>query len=292
VLLFRAVDLTPDDVRPRTGLTLQGAAAPAGAADPFAPLPPGIAAGTRLTWTGQVYWPSDRPLAVALRAAQPTVVQVGHAPPLVASGDGAPVDATLTLPRGWQPIRIEETAGGARALQLQLGGDGAAQTLSRWQLRPDGERQGLTAIYTIPTFTEAKEAVAMLDPQINAFLVEGFLVEQRLPSARVRTPFSVVWRGALRVDTPGSYRFDAVGSGPYRAVLDGEPLFAVDAVVPERPEGAQAERHLAAGLHPIEVHFASPTLAHTTRRIFQLFWTPPGGTRVLIPPTHLVPAED
>jgi hypothetical protein len=285
-LLFRAVDLTPEDVRPRTGLTLQGAAAPPGAVDPFAPLP-GIAAGTRLTWTGQVYWPSDRPLGVGLRAAQPTVVQVGDAPPLVASGDGTPVDAILTLPRGWQPIRIEETAGAARALELQLGGDGPAQTLSRWQLRPDGERQGLRATYTIPTFTEARETVAMLDPQINAFLVE-----QRFPSARVRTPFRVEWRGALRVDTPGTYRFDAVGSGPYRAVLDGEPLFAVDAVVPERPEGAQAERSLVAGLHPIEVHFASPMLAHTTRRIFQLFWTPPGGTRALIPPTHLVPAED
>ncbi|MFN8643662.1 MAG: hypothetical protein U0802_19130 [Candidatus Binatia bacterium] len=55
-----------------------------------------------------------------------------------------------------------------------------------------------------------------------------FCIEQRLPSARVRTPFNAEWRGALRVDTPGTYRFDAIGSGPFRAVLDGEPLFAVD----------------------------------------------------------------
>ncbi|MFN8643663.1 MAG: hypothetical protein U0802_19135 [Candidatus Binatia bacterium] len=32
--------------------------------------------------------------------------------------------------------------------------------------------------------------------------------------------------------------------------------------------------------------FASPRLANTTRRIFQLFWTPPGGARQLIPPTQ------
>lgn len=287
-LFFRTVDLTPDDVRARTGLTLHAGAEapPAVAVDPFAPRPADLAAGTPLIWTGQVYWPSDRPLGVELRAATPTIVRIGDAPPLVSRGDDAPASATLRLPRGWQPIRIEDTADAARALQLRLSGEGPPRELSRWQLRPDAERQGLAATYTIPTLAGGSEAVAMLDPQINAYVIE-----QRLAAPRVRSPFSVVWRGALRVDAPGTYGFDVVASGPFRAVLDGEPLFAADAVAPDQPAEATAERTLTAGLHPIEVRFASPTLAHTTRRIFQLFWTPPGGTRALIPPTNLVPPE-
>ena len=88
----------------------------------------------------------------------------------------------------------------------------------------------------------------------------------------------------------GEYRFDAVGSGPFRALIDGQPLFAVDDVVPEQPAEKSATRTLTPGLHPIEVTFESPKLAQTTRRIFQLSWTPPGGQRQLIPPTNLVPA--
>ena len=273
-LFFRAVDLTADQVRARTGLSLAVDGAAPVIADPFAP-PAG--AGRRV-WSGQIYWPSDRPLPLEALADLPASVRIADQPPLEAGG-GRPVTATLELPRGWQPIRIED-AGDSR-LRLTIGSDSGPQPVTRWQLRPDAERQGLNAVYTLAD----TGTVEMLDPQINAFVVE-----QRMPAtARVRTPFSAVWRGALRVDTPGTYAFDAVGSGPYRVLLDGQPLFAVDQVVPEQPEEEKAERQLEAGLHPIEVHFESPKLAHTTRRIFQLYWTPPGGERQLIPPTNLVP---
>ena len=126
----------------------------------------------------------------------------------------------------------------------------------------------------------------MLDPQINAFVIE-----QRMREGRVRTPFRAVWRGALRVDRAGTYGFGAVASGPFRVVLDGQPLLAADAVVPEQPAEPKTERALEPGLHPLEVTFDSAQLAHTTRRIFQLFWMPPGGERQLIPPTSLVPPE-
>ena len=273
-LFFRAVDLTADQVRARTGLTLATDGAAPTVGDPFAP----PAGSGRRTWSGQIYWHSDRPLEIEVVADQPTSVQIADQAP-IAAGGGQPVTATLELPRGWQPIRIEDS--GDSHLRVALSNDGPQRSLSRWQLRPDSERQGLNAVYTLAD----TRTVAMLDPQINAFVVE-----QRMPpTARVRTPFSAVWRGQLRVDTPGTYSFDAVGSGPYRVALDGQPLFAVDQVVPEQPEERRGERQLDAGLHPIEVHFESPKLAHTTRRIFQLFWTPPGGERQLIPPTHLVP---
>jgi hypothetical protein len=280
-LFFRAVDLTPEDVRRRTGLTL--ATAPGGAvpgpSDPFAALPPDIPADAELTWTGQIYWPSARTLGLQLQAAAPTTVRIGDAPPVVTAGGAQTARALLTLPRGWQPIRIEQRNRAGRSLRLELSGDGPPRTIARTDLRPDGERQGLAATYTV-----GRETIEVLDPEINAFVIE-----QRQPEARVKTPFRAVWRGALRVDRAGIYRFDAVGSGPFRAVLDGELLFAVDAVVPDQPEKAAASRALDPGRHSIEVTFDSPQLAHTTRRIFQLFWTPPDGERQIVPPTNLVP---
>lgn len=284
-LFFRAVDLTPEDVRRRTGLALttDPGGPVADPSDPFAPLPPTVAADAQLTWSGQIYWPSARPVGVQLRAAGPTRVRIGTAAPLGTDGGADATLATITQPRGWQPIRIEQRNAADRALSLVLTRDDTAETVTRAMLRPDSVREGLAATYTV-----GGETLSMLDPTVDAYAIE-----QRLPpTAEVRTPFRAVWRGALRVDDAGTYGFDAVGSGPFRVVLDGRPLFAVDAVVPEQPERAAAERPLEAGLHPLEVTFDSPQLPLTTRRIFQLFWTPPGGERQLIPPSHLVPPAE
>src|SRR5262249_7286800 len=85
--------------------------------------------------------------------------------------------------------------------------------------------------------------------------------------------------------------FEAIGSGPFAVRLDGQPLVASAPQVPDEPVSAAAARQLSAGEHPIEVEYDSSQPAHTTRRIFQLFWTPPGGTQQLISPTTFVRRE-
>ena len=88
---------------------------------------------------------------------------------------------------------------------------------------------------------------------------------------------------------PDSYRFEAIGSGPYTVRLDGKPLFSMSPEAPEQPARSIAERSLDPGLHPIEADFDSTRRAHTSRRVLQLFWTPPGGQQELIPPGNFVP---
>ncbi len=283
--VFRTVLLTPDDVRARTGLALaarrpDGGTTEVGRADPFAPLdaPPDT---IRLLWSGSIYWPVDRPLPVTVEAGQATVVTLGDTPPIIVPSAGA-LTSTITLARGWQPVRIEEAAAPQRRLRITLGPPGA-KPLSRWDFRPDTTPEGLIARYR----RGDGKSVHAVDPQLDAFAVEDrFPPESEL---LVRMPFTVSWRGALRVETPGRYEFEALGSGPYAVRLDGAPLFAATPSTPEQGAMSRAQRQLEPGLHPIAVDFDSTKPAHTTRRMFQLFWTPPGGAKQLIPPTNFVP---
>lgn len=282
-LFFRAVELAPDEVRARNCLILSaqradGSSVVLGCADPFAEdltIPPDA---VRLSWTGNVYWERERTAGVTVDPAHHTSVTIGDGA-AVASEGGKSKPVSLQLPRGWQPIRIEETAAAHRALKISI----ASVPLTRWSFRPESAREGLNATYT----REDGSTVAALDPQLNAFAVEDrFPPESEL---LVRTPFTASWRGALNVETAGTYQFEALGSGPYSVQLDGAELFASAPSAPEQPAMARAARTLAPGLHPIAVEFDSRKKAHTTRRVFQLFWTPPGGTKQLIPPNRFVP---
>jgi hypothetical protein len=283
---FRAMVLDPGAVRARTGLRLtaqrsDGGTADLGRADPFSERIDPPADATRLVWNGRVYWPTDQPLPVTVDAGQPTVVAVGDATPVAADG-GRPALATITLPRGWQPLRIEETVAAQRRLAIALG-PGAAEPLTGWNLRPESGREGLLATYV----RGDGSVVQAVDPQLNAFAVEDRFPPQS--DLLVRMPFKATWRGALRVDTPGTYEFEALGTGPYAVRLDDAPLFTTAPAMPEQPALARASRPLAPGLHPIAAEFDSTKASHTTRRLFQLFWKPPGGVQQLIPPTNFVP---
>jgi len=289
-MFFRTITLTPDDVRARTGLALtakraDGSSVEVGRADPFAEhveAPPDAA---RLSWSGAVYWPTDRPQEVIVDADQSTTLTLGAAPPIVAGGSG-PVSALVTLRRGWQPVHIEEPARPRRRLAIALVENRSQVPLTGWAFRPDTAREGLLATYTRPDGT----SVSAVDPQLNAFAVEDRFEPPN--DLLIRMPFTATWRGALRVDTPGTYQFEALGSGPYTVRLDGQTLLTGAPAEPEQPALSQQARQLDAGRHPIEVDFDSTKPAHTTRRMFQLFWTPPGGTKQLIPPTNFVLPEN
>jgi 4-amino-4-deoxy-L-arabinose transferase-like glycosyltransferase len=283
--IFRAVVVTPDDARQGTGLALvaqrrDGSTSAAATGDPFAE--PAPADAERLLWSGSIYWPTDQPLAVTVNAAQPTAITFGDG--ITVRADGAQAaTAMVSMPRGWQPVRIEEAAAAQRRLAIALGPGAASRSLTRWDFRPQTTREGLVATY----LRGDGSTVHAIDPQLDAFAVED-----RFPpdgELLARTPFTATWRGALRVELPGAYDFEGIGSGPYAVRLDGAPLLAATPQAPEEPAASRATRTLAAGLHPIEVEFDSTKASHTTRRLFQLFWTPPGGSKRLIPPANFVP---
>jgi len=285
--IFRSVIVQPEEARRRTGLSAtaqraDGSTTGLAESDPFVAriqLPPGI---DRVAWRGRVYWPYPRPLAVTVAAGQPSTIRFGDAPPIVADGLG-PSTGTITLPRGWQPVEIVEAAAPRRRFAITLAMPTGNLDLTRWDFRPESAAEGLVGRYVLQDAT----SIHAIDPQLNAFAVEDRFAADDNPL--VRMPFRATWRGALRIDTAGAYSFEAVSSGPYQVQLDGAPLLADAPEKPEEPKTTPVEKTLSAGLHPIAVDFDSTKSAHTTRRLFQLFWTPPGGTKQLIPPTNFVP---
>jgi len=84
-------------------------------------------------------------------------------------------------------------------------------------------------------------------------------------------PFVARWRGKLRADVAGSYRFELRSSGEATLRIDGQSVS--DAVT------------LGAGLHDVEIRYAPPA----GRARLELYWTPPSGERTIVPPTVLVP---
>src|SRR4030095_1190774 len=132
--------------------------------------------------------------------------------------------ASRKRPRGTRRSRIEKPAAAHRALKISI----ASVPLTRWSFRPESAREGLNATYT----REDGSTVAALDPQLHAFAVEDrFPPESEL---LVRMPFTASWRGALNVETAGTYQFEALGSGPYSVQLDGAELFVSAPSAPEQ----------------------------------------------------------
>jgi hypothetical protein len=287
-VVFRMLRLDPNEVAHRMGLRLnvldhQGTLVSTTIADPFAASLPLAAAAERLRWTGSVYWPTDRPVTLRIRSKGPATLRVDDAITLELSAPGSK-DIAVALPRGWHPLSIEEQAR-PRGLSISL--QGARHALTRWDLRPDDIAEGLAAVYE----RGGTPILRSIDPQLNSFAVEALRpLDGTMTYTPLATmPFSVSWSGTLRVTRSGPYEFGAVGSGPYSVVLDDVPLLEATNVVPEAPRVTHAARDLSDGAHALTAHWDSTRAAHTTRRIFQVYWRPPGGESELIPPSSLAP---
>lgn len=144
---------------------------------------------------------------------------------------------------------------------------------------------GLTATYE----RDQQVVLERLDPQLNFFTVETYFLRPRRLS--IQAPFRARWRGALRIEAAGSYGFEVAGSGPFRVDFGSERVCELDAVVPEEPQTCRFERQLESGTVPIAVRWDALPTEGSVRMMLQMYWTPPGAGRELVPPDRFVPAE-
>jgi hypothetical protein len=285
-VLFRMLRLTPEDIAARSGLQLDAVdvngALSTMFADPFTAEPPLPADVQRVHWGGQVYWPTDAPLTIRVEANGPVAARLGG----TQITPGAKTETSLKVARGWQPISIDAEGRGPHTLTMIVRGGSRSRPLTRADVTPRSTRQGLLATYE----REGQPILRVIDPQLNVF-AEEFLYRGTDPLNEliVHMPFTASWEGSLLVTTPGTYELEAVGTGAYSIRLDGEVVFDVpDAKRPDPPP-VRASRTLSAGLHPLVAHWECVKHQYATRRLLQLYWTPPGGQRALISPPHFVP---
>jgi hypothetical protein len=289
-LRFRELRLTPEDVAAQNGLQLtvydnSNAVVAQRTGDPFASTVAVPTSAARLEWRGRIYWPTDRPVTLAVQVKQPTEVHLADAPVVQVTPPAANV--ALTLPRGWQPLSITEPASGERALSMVFRYADVTRPVTAWDLNSNPAQEGLTAVYE----RDGRPVLQVIDPQLNAFAFTEEPVFVGANAPMVRVPFSATWSGALRITTPGTYRFEAQGTGTYSVRFDDTDLVEAThgSVRGYGDRGVFAERGLAAGLHRIEARWTCNKPAQGLRRVFQLYWTPPGGERELIPPPSFVP---
>ena len=98
-------------------------------------------------------------------------------------------------------------------------------------------------------------------------------------------PYTVEWTGKLRAPVTGTYAFGLESIDDSWLYLDGGRRPVVEAHTPN--QYAEARINLTAGLHDIRVRFLDKSgYSH-----INLFWTPPGGSREIVPSERLFPPQ-
>jgi hypothetical protein len=95
-------------------------------------------------------------------------------------------------------------------------------------------------------------------------------------------PYTAEWEGSILIPESGTYVFALQSIDESTLYLDGEEV----AASARRGEYGQATLDLQAGDHDLLVRYA----ARTDHMYLNLYWTPPGGTREIIPPEVLFPS--
>ena len=104
-------------------------------------------------------------------------------------------------------------------------------------------------------------------------------------SGELRPPYSIVWRGKLDVPRSGQYALGTNSDDGSYLYVDGQ--LVVDNGGEHGGQYREGVIRLSRGYHDLEVRYFQADGSQT----MQLWWTPPGGSRELLPPTRLFPWE-
>jgi len=178
----------------------------------------------------------------------------------------------VVLARGNHDLRVK-TSGAEGRFELA------------WQ-PPGGEEQVVppSALYAPPVTAngllgwyfpngdwEPPLAFARIDPRLGFYY--------HIPPLPM--PYTVEWEGSILIPQSGKYVFAIQSTDESALYIDGQEVVAS----PRRSEYDQVTLGLRAGRHDLRVRYA----ARTDHMYLNLYWTPPGGTREILPPQVLLP---
>jgi hypothetical protein len=110
--------------------------------------------------------------------------------------------------------------------------------------------------------------------------VEGFLGFRHSTEALADSqPLTASWAGELAITSPGNYGFEVFSNGPCQVLIDDQ-VIVNNSQAAEEGATAAGIANLAAGAHSFKVlyNWSSGT------GYLELFWTPPGGQKMLAGP--------
>lgn len=238
-----------------------------------APLPAPFSA----EWSGILSVDRYGPHKLTVRAPGPAELWVDEE--LVASGDGGEIFAALELAIGNHSLRIRAAQPGSAEqtgpveFLWQRPGE-AEQLVPSWALNvPPVTNNGLLGRYYSNGDWREPVAFAQIDPQISLYF-------HNIPLPR---PYTVEWEGKIAIPQAGIYALGIESIDESELFIDGERV----AASPEPNQYDEGLVNLDAGLHDIRIRFADRT-DHTH---VNLFWTPPGRGRQIVPAEALFPPQ-
>jgi streptogramin lyase/4-amino-4-deoxy-L-arabinose transferase-like glycosyltransferase len=196
------------------------------------------------------------------------------------------LDETLLL-QGQGELSAEVTlAQGNHALHVRaIGAEGhfelawqppeeELQTVPSWALyAPPVTNNGLLGKYYPNGEWRPPVALARIDSRLNLYF-------HITPLPR---PYTVEWEGKIFAPQSGRYLFGLESIDESVLYIDGQQVTA--GLVPNQYQEGAIE--LQAGLHEIRVRFSD----HTNHTHINLYWTPPGGVRQIVPAEVLFPPQ-
>jgi hypothetical protein len=132
---------------------------------------------------------------------------------------------------------------------------------------------GLLGRYFANGAWEAPAALARIDPMLSLYF-------HVIPLPR---PYTVEWSGKIAIPADGFYSFGLESIDESQLWIDEQPVVAAT----EHNVYAEGMVELAAGLHDIRIRYAD----RTDHSHINFYWTPPGGSRQVVPPEVLFPPQ-
>ncbi len=187
--------------------------------------------------------------------------------------------ALVNLPYGLHTVRVRAAfpAGGA-PLTLLWGQSRLkmtpvpAEALGVWPAAP-----GLLGAYYGNTEWSGSPALYQMD-SLMSFLFTP-------TTDLLRRPFSVEWRGSLRIDAAGSYEFATRAQNVSQIWIDEQLVLENTSGNADKPVSQSVA--LTAGEHALRIRY---TYAGGWRSL-DIYMTPPGGERQVLPADWLTPAQ-
>lgn len=243
--------------------------------------PEGLPEQFRAEWQGSLYAPRYGRYRLGLEGTGQEQLWLDGEKLVEKANDQVQADTDRILAKGWHDVSLSYLGdSGELRLMWALPGSEKLEVVPREMLGTSPVFGLLGSYYSSPDLS-GQPVAQQIDPTLF------FYLSPFQPYTDRNVSFSVHWEGTLYAPVLGTYQF-AFQAYEGLAWLKVDGQVVIDAVGPETPQYRHGGLDLAQGEHRIEVGYACPSgISH----FVSLFWTLPGGSQEIIPPSVLRPAS-